>query len=126
MIGAKICLSLANHIPNFMVQSSSHSNEMQSAKAVVLVQRLHQHPHILAKVEELLAVVENAEGDLTSADAAELRVIEEIQKLGQAALQGWAERQNQQQTQVLLEKTPAVHRSRKKNSTGTQDSVPSL
>jgi hypothetical protein len=108
-----------------MIQPSSRSNEMPGVEAVKLAQRLHQHPYLKAKVEELLAVVENAEGDLTSADAAEQRVIEEIQKLGQAALQGWAERQNQQQTQVLLEKTPAVHRSRKKNSTGTQDSAPS-
>lgn len=108
-----------------MVQPSSHSNEMPSAKAVKLAQRLHQHPHLQAKVEELLAVVENAEGDLTSANAAEQRVIEEIQKLGQAALQGWAERQNQQQTQALLKKTAGIHRSRKKNSTGTQDLAPS-
>ena len=92
MIGAKICLSLANHIPNFMIQPSSHSNEMPCVEAVGLAQRLHQHPHIRAKVEELLAVVENVEGDLTSADAAEQRVIEEIQKLGQAALQGSRER----------------------------------
>ncbi len=108
-----------------MIQPSSRSNEMPGVEAVKVAQRLHQHPYLKAKVEELLAVVENAEGDLTSADAAEQRVIESIQKLGQAALQGWAERQNQQQTQVLLEKTPAVHRSRKKNSTGTQDSAPS-
>jgi hypothetical protein len=58
-----------------------------------------------------------------SADAAEQRVIESIQKLGQAALQGWATRQNQQQTQALLENTPGRHRSRQKNSTGTRDSA---
>jgi hypothetical protein len=50
-------------------------------------------------------------------------VIEEIQKLGQAALQSWANRQNQQQTQVLLKNTTGVHRLRQKNSTGTQDSA---
>ncbi len=55
---------------------------MPGVEAVKLAQRLHQHPHLMAKVEELLAVVENAEGDLTSADAAEQRVIESIQKLG--------------------------------------------
>lgn len=125
MLGAKIGISLANYVRHFMVQPSSHTNETPSVEAVKLAQRLHQHPHIRTKVEELLAVVENAEGDLTSANAAEQRVIDEIQKLGQAALQGWATRQNQQQTQVLLENTPGVHRSRQKNSTGTQDSAPS-
>ncbi len=123
MLGVKIWLSVMNHIPDFMIQPSSDLNEMPYTEAVKLAQQLHQHPHIRTKVEELLAVVENAEGDLTSADAAEQRVIEEIQKLGQAALQGWATRQNQQQTQALLENTPGVHRSRQKNSTGTQDSA---
>jgi EAL domain-containing protein (putative c-di-GMP-specific phosphodiesterase class I) len=97
---------------------------MPNVEAARLAQRLHQHPHLQAKVEELLAVVENAKGDLTSADVAEQQVIESIQKLGQAALQGWAMLQNQQQTQVLLENTPGIHRSRQKNSTGTQDSAP--
>jgi hypothetical protein len=72
-----------------MVQPSSHSNEMPSAKAVKLAQRLHQHPHLQAKVEELLAVVENA---FMRQQRVQMRrpqrVIEEIQKLGQAALQG--------------------------------------
>lgn len=107
-----------------MVQQSSNSNEMPCAEAAKLAQRLHQHPRLRMKVEELLAVVEN-EGDLRSANAVEQRVIESIRKLGQAALQSWAEQQNQQQTQALLENAPEIHRSRQKNSTGTQDSVPS-
>ena len=64
------------------------TNEVPNVEAVQLAQRLHQHPYLRAKVEDLLAVVENTEGNLMSADAAEQRVIEEIQKLGQAALQG--------------------------------------
>lgn len=108
-----------------MVQLSSEVKETPSVEAVRLAQRLHQHPHLQAKVEELLAVVENAKGELTSANVAEQRVIESIQKLGQAALQGWAILQNQQQTQALLENTPGVNRSRQKNSTGTQDSAAS-
>lgn len=108
-----------------MAQPSSHSNEMPGLEAVQLAQRLQQQPHLQAKVEELLAVVENVDGEIASADAAEQRVIKEIQKLGQAALQGWATRQNQHQTQALIENTPQVNRSRQKNSTGTQDSAPS-
>lgn len=103
-----------------MNQPSSNLNEMPCVEAIRLAQQLNRHPHLQAKVKELLAVVENTEGDLTSADAAEQRVIESIQKLGQAALQGWAERQNQQQTQA---KIPGLHRSRQKNSTGTQGSA---
>jgi len=107
-----------------MVHQSSDSHEMPCAEAAKLAQRLHQHPHLRMKIEQLLAVVEN-EGELTRANAAEQRVIESIQKLGQAALQSWAEQQNQQQTQALLENTLGIHRLRQKNSIGTRDSVPS-
>jgi hypothetical protein len=102
-----------------MVQTSSHSNEMPGVETIRLAQRLHQHPHLQVKVEELLAVVENAEGDVTSAHAAEQRVIEEIRQLGQAALQGWAARQNQQQGQAFIKQHPEAHRQRQKKFTGT-------
>jgi hypothetical protein len=46
-------------------------------------------------------------------------VIEEIRQLGQAALQGWANRQNQAQREQFIKDYPNAHRSREKNSTGT-------
>ena len=60
--------------------------------------RLNAHPELRAKFEVLLSVVENAQGDLTRADAAEQRVVEEIRQLGQTALQEWATRQQEQQS----------------------------
>ena len=90
-----------------------------------MAQRLNQQPQLQARVEELLAVVENAQGELSLANAAEQRVVEEIQKLGQVALQAWAERQNQRQTQQLIENNAGVHRARQKNSIGTRDSASS-
>ena len=85
--------------------------------------RLNQHPEFKAKIEELLSVVENAQGDVKTAHQAEQRVIEEIQKLGQMALQGWATRQHQQQSAEFVEHHREVHRARQKNSTGTPDSA---
>ncbi len=64
-------------------------------------------------------MVENAEGNLVKANEAEQRVVEEIQKLGQAALQGWASRQNQVQSDDLVQANPQAQRTRKKTSTGT-------
>ncbi len=63
-----------------------------------LEERLNRQPELRTKIESLLSVVENAEGDLVKANEAEQRVIEEIRQLGQVALQGWATRQNQVQT----------------------------
>ena len=88
-----------------------------------LESRLNAHPDLKAQIETLLSVVENAQGDLKSAHEAEQRVIEEIQKLGQSALQGWATRHNEQQTETFIEAHAHAHRSRKKLSTGTLDSA---
>ena len=83
-----------------------------------LEERLNHHPELKAKIESLISVVENAEGDLIKASEAEQRVIEEIRQLGQAALQGWATRQNQRQQNEFIQSNPQAQRTRKKTSTG--------
>ena len=90
-----------------------------------LEERLNRHPKLKAKIQALLSVVENAEGELLKANEAEQRVVEEIRQLGQTALQGWAEQQNQAQNEHFIKDNPSVHRTRKKNSTGTVGSEPS-
>jgi len=57
-----------------------------------LEERLREYPELRARFEEMLAIVENADGDIVKADEAEERVIQELRQLGQSALQGWAER----------------------------------
>lgn len=57
-----------------------------------LAERLREYPELRARFEELLAIVENADGDVVKADEAEEQVIQELRELGQSALQGWAER----------------------------------
>lgn len=85
-------------------------------------QRLNAHPELKARFEVLLSVVENAQGDLIRADAAEQRVIEEIRQLGQVALQNWATRQEQQQSEAFTGENPTANRGGKKNSIGIVDS----
>jgi hypothetical protein len=86
-----------------------------------LEERLKAHPELRTKIEALLSVVENAQGDLVLADAAEARVIEEIQQLGQAALQDWARGAEAQQREAYRQAVPKAYRSGKKSSTGTAD-----
>ena len=56
--------------------------------------RLHNHPQLLARFQSLLDLVDNASGDLVKADEAEQRVIEELRLMGQEALQAWADRKH--------------------------------
>ena len=108
-----------------MAKQSTPANPNPTDESESLEQRLACHPELKAKIEALLAVVENAQGDVVKANDAEQRVIEEIRQLGQAALQGWASRQNQAQSDQWLKAQPQVRRSGQKNSTGTVASASS-
>lgn len=108
-----------------MNQPAIHLSEEPQIAAESLEDRLKHYPDLREKIEALLAVVENNEGDMDKANAAEQQMIVEIQQLGQAALQEWATRQNQQQTEQFLQTHPQAQKTRKKSSTGTVDSVAS-
>ena len=82
------------------------------------MERLNRHPQMRTRVESLLAVVEDAEGDCERADAAERRVIEELRQMGNEALTAWAERGVEKQA-VLAQAEPDWRPGGKKNSTGT-------
>ena len=66
-------------------------------------------------METLLNVVENVAGDCTKADAAEQAVIEEVRKLGNEALQGWAERAVQKATEAVRHSNPPYRATGKKS-----------
>jgi hypothetical protein len=83
-----------------------------------LVQALKRYPQLKQRIAHLMAIVEDAEGDLARADAAERRVIEEIRRLGQESLQAWAERQVEQ-TSLTAADPGEVRGGGKKNSAGT-------
>ena len=84
----------------------------------ILLERLNRHPLLRTRMEGLLAVVEDAEGDGERADAAERRVIEELRQMGHEALTAWAERGVEKQT-VLGQAEPDWRPGGKKNCMGT-------
>src|SRR5271168_2991485 len=49
------------------------------------------HPGLCDRMASIVSAVENSEGNLEEADAAEARLVEEMRLLGREALQGWAE-----------------------------------
>lgn len=108
-----------------MAKPSFPLENPKSSPTPSLEDRLRQHPELREKIESLIAIVENDQGDVKTANDVEQLVIEEIQKLGQAALQGWANQAHYQQQQEFKATHPEAHRAGKKNSIGTPDSAPS-
>lgn len=82
------------------------------------IRRLGAHPDLRRRMESLLLSVEDETGELKTADAAEMRVIQEMRQTGKVALQSWAERQADRTSQEIKQ-TAGVWREGKKNSAGT-------
>ena len=80
---------------------------MHSHKDELLLTRLNHHPQLRERIETLLNIVDNVAGDCAKADAAEQAVIEELRKLGTAALQEWAEQAVHQAVETVRAQQPA-------------------
>jgi hypothetical protein len=82
--------------------------------------RLKQYPSLREHMETVLNIVDNVTGDCTKADAAEQAVLDEVRKLGTAALQSWAEQAVQQATTTMRTQQPALQGNGEKKSGGTR------
>jgi hypothetical protein len=68
--------------------------DSQTKPAQSIDERLRQYPQLQQRIEELLDVVENSNGDAAKADEAEELLFEELRRMGQDALTAWAERKH--------------------------------
>ena len=78
-----------------------------------LEERLKEYPELRAKIEAMLAIIENAGGDVAKAAEAERRIIEELRQMGNEVLQDWARRQ-QEKKETEYNAKPGVNRKEKK------------
>ena len=90
-----------------------------------ILRGLNEHPQIRQRIASLLSAVQDGGGDLRRADDAEQRLTEELRRLGQEAMQGWAKRQVRV-TEQEVRRGGQAHREGKKNSVGTPPSATSV
>ncbi len=83
-----------------------------------MLRRLSSYPDLRNRVSALLAVVGDTAGDLNLADDAELRLTQELKRMGQEAMQAWASAQVIA-TEQEVRHSGRAHREGKKNSAGT-------
>ena len=82
---------------------------------------LDAHPNLRDRFASIVGAIEDSDGNLKEADAAEERIIEEMQLLGREALQGWADRQVELTEREIRQK-PHMHRQGEKKSAGIRRS----
>ncbi len=100
----------------------SNNNNVSDARARGLLEQLQQHPALHDRIAALLQVVENVDGRAVKADEAEERVAEELRRLGQEALEAWAQRKEQRLC-AAYETRRDYQRKEKKESGGTPASA---
>ncbi len=93
----------------------------EAVRATQLAARLAQYPKLRARVEEILALVENQHGAANTADEAEELAVEQVRRLGQEVLQGWAERKHARLVQEYDARRD-TRRKGKKKSIGSRGS----
>ena len=83
-----------------------------------LVARIQEYPGLEERIEAILDIIENKSGKFLTADEAEEKAIEEIQKLGQEVLRSWALKQQDQAVAKAKQTHPNAKKHGKKNSIG--------
>ena len=93
---------------------------MASQTACTLASRLEKHPTLTARLEAILAIAENTQGEVVSAEEAEQRVIEPVRSLGKERLPDWAKQRVTAAANELKEPHPTAVGNGKKKSLGTR------
>lgn len=83
-----------------------------------LLEKLKAHPELRERIGGLLLAVEDEEGDLRTADAMEMRLMEELRQMGRESLSAWANGQERKGT-AAERQTGQVWQEGKKNCAGT-------
>lgn len=80
------------------------------------------HRALRDRMASIVGAVENSEGNLEEADAAEERLVEEMRLLGREAMQSWAAGRVEA-TELEVRRQAGMHRQGKKNCNGTRSSA---
>jgi hypothetical protein len=89
---------------------TSHGQPSDSRREKRLLEKLRSHPELLERFEAILELTEVPSG---TADEVEELLVAEVRRLGNKAMQEWAQHAEEQAAQELRQRTPGA-RVRKK------------
>lgn len=87
-----------------------------------LLNRLHRRPGLKKRVESILSIAEDDGEEIVKADEAEKRVVDEVRRMGNEVLTGWAE-SRVEKSGADLSPGGNITRSGQKKSVGIRHSV---
>ena len=92
-------------------------------EAKELANKLTEYTDIKERVEQLIKIVENPDDEITLADVAEQRLIDELQILGRNTLQDWAKKQAKKSAVQLEKRVKTAKKDRGQEDRGDRGQV---
>ncbi len=86
-----------------------------SAQELQLIERLREHPDLMERFQSILQISANADGPVKSADEVEGLLIEEMRRLGNATMGGWASSAEKRLADQLEQKDASARARKKKH-----------
>ena len=85
-----------------------------TAQELEIIEQLRQHPEMMARFQSILDITRNADGPLKTADEVEALLIQEMRRVGNAAMNQWAVQAEERVGMELKEKDPTLRARKKK------------
>jgi len=86
-----------------------------SAQELQLIERLREHPDLMERFQSILQISANADDPMKSADEVEGLLIEEMRRLGNATMGGWASSAEKRLADQLEQKDASARACKKKH-----------
>ena len=96
-----------------MTEKKTVPSQLTSQELQIIAQ-LRQHPEMMARFQSILDITRNADGPLKTADEVEELLIQEMRRVGNAAMNQWAVQAEERVGTELKEKDPTLRPRKKK------------
>ena len=96
-----------------MAEKKTVPSQLTSLELQIIAQ-LRQHPEMMARFQSILDITGNADGPLKSADEVEELLIQEMRRVGNAAMNQWAVQAEERVGTELKEKDRTLRARKKK------------
>ena len=95
-----------------MKETEKNPSEKQRDKR--FMEKLREHPHLRERFEVIMELTRSESGPIRKADQVEELLVEEVRKLGNRAMQDWAQGAEARAAEQLKRETPGTRSYKKK------------
>jgi hypothetical protein len=89
-----------------------------SAQEQQLIERLRRHPELMERFQSILEIGANVDGPIKTADQVEELLVEEMRRLGNTTMKGWAESVEERLSEQLQHREVSARARKKKHWSG--------